>query len=186
MKGIWLSISRFDFSTFQSLFGWHVTASSNWRRKIGDVEEIFKDHQKLQNQLAWCIWCNKCTLITFQNDSVTKINDRNLPERGMLWMNDVINETPVVSVIVKIEVLGYKTPPETEALLNEFIDASIMIPLSDEIIDQTIQFKKAYKIKTPDAIITATAKSLGLTLISRNVGDFKNVKGLMMIYPWAV
>ncbi|WP_446725144.1 PIN domain-containing protein [Mucilaginibacter sp. SJ] len=66
------------------------------------------------------------------------------------------------------------------------MDASIMIPLSDEIIDQTIQFKKAYKIKTPDAIIAATAKSLGLTLISRNVGDFKNVKGLMMIYPWAV
>lgn len=45
----------------------------------------------------------------------------NLPEKGMLWMNDVINETPVVSVIVKIEVLGYKNSPETDQLLNEFI-----------------------------------------------------------------
>lgn len=110
----------------------------------------------------------------------------NLPEKGMLWMNDVINETPVVSVIVKIEVLGYKNSPETDQLLNEFIGACIMIPLSDEIIDQTIQLKKAHKIKTPDAIIAATAKSLGFTLISRNTGDFKKIKGLIVTNPWTV
>lgn len=110
----------------------------------------------------------------------------NLPAKGMLWMNDVINETPVVSVIVKIEVLGYKNSPETEALLNEFIAACIMIPLSDKIIDQTILLKKLNKIKTPDAIIAATAKSLGFTLISRNIADFKKIKELMVIDPWNV
>jgi predicted nucleic acid-binding protein len=110
----------------------------------------------------------------------------NLPANAMLWMSDIINNTPVISVIVKIEVLGYQNSVESEALLNEFIEASILIPISDDIVDQTIQIRKTYKIKTPDAIVAATAKSLAFTLISRNVKDFKGIKGLKMIDPWSV
>lgn len=110
----------------------------------------------------------------------------NLPANAMAWMNDIINDTPTISVIVKIEVLGYQNSTKSEALLNEFIEASVLIPLSDEIIDQTIQLRKIYKIKTPDAIIAATAKSLSFTLISRNAKDFKKVKGLTVIDPWSI
>jgi hypothetical protein len=34
-----------------------------------------------------------------------------LPPKGMDFMNKVINIIPVISVITKIEVLGYKTVP---------------------------------------------------------------------------
>jgi predicted nucleic acid-binding protein len=83
--------------------------------------------------------------------------------------------------MTKIEVLGFKNTADTEALLNDFIDACMIIPLSEETIDQTIQIRKKHKIKTPDAIIAASAKVLALTLISRNITDFKKIGGLKVI-----
>jgi hypothetical protein len=44
--------------------------------------------------------------------------------------------------------------------------------------------RKKKKTKLPDAIIAATALELGLTLITRNIGDFKNIPNLKSINPW--
>jgi len=109
-----------------------------------------------------------------------------LPEEGMLWLSNIINDSPIISVMTKIEVLGFKNTTDTDILLNNFIDACLIIPLSEETIDQTIQIRKKHKIKTPDAIIAASAKVLGLTLISRDVGDFKKIHGLKIINPWTI
>jgi hypothetical protein len=38
-------------------------------------------------------------------------------------------------------------------------------------------------MKTPDAIIAATAIVHGLTLLSRNLKDFTSIQGLMVIDP---
>lgn len=88
--------------------------------------------------------------------------------------------------MTKIEVLGFKNTTDTDILLNNFIDACLIIPLSEETIDQTIQIRKKHKIKTPDAIIAASAKVLGLTLISRDAGDFKKIHGLKIVNPWTI
>jgi predicted nucleic acid-binding protein len=104
-----------------------------------------------------------------------------MPEEAMIWPGNTINEVPIISVMTKIEVLGFKNTANTEALLNDFIDACMIIPLSEETIDQTIQIRKKHKIKTPDAIIAASAKVLALTLISRNITDFKKIGGLKVI-----
>jgi predicted nucleic acid-binding protein len=109
-----------------------------------------------------------------------------LPEEGMLWLSNIINDSPVISVMTKIEVLGFKNTVDTDTLLNNFIDACIIIPLSEETIDQTIQIRKKHKIKTPDAIVAASAKVLGLTLISRDINDFKKIGGLKIINPWTI
>ncbi|MDN3579370.1 type II toxin-antitoxin system VapC family toxin [Mucilaginibacter flavus] len=109
-----------------------------------------------------------------------------IPAEGMIWLGNIINESPIISVMTKIEVLGFKNPTDTEVLLNDFIDACIIVPLSEETIDQTIQIRKKHKIKTPDAIIAASAKVLALTLISRNITDFKKINGLKVIDPWEI
>ena len=44
--------------------------------------------------------------------------------------------------------------------------------------------KPGHKIKTPDAIIASTAIVNGLTLITRNTKDFKNIEGLKIIDPY--
>jgi predicted nucleic acid-binding protein len=109
-----------------------------------------------------------------------------LPEKGMVFMNEVINDIPNISVITKIEVLGYKTTPEADQLLTGFVDDSVLLSLTDEVIEQTIQIRKEYKLKTPDAIIAATALIDEYILISRNTKDFKNIQGLDVVNPHEV
>lgn len=41
-----------------------------------------------------------------------------LPDNGMLFLDDVINETPEISVITQIEVLGFNNSTEIEAFLT--------------------------------------------------------------------
>lgn len=107
-----------------------------------------------------------------------------LPRTGNNFLNQIVDTLPQVSVISKIEILGYNAPESSQQLLTEFMDDVIVIGLSDEIVNQTIVIRKAYKIKLPDAIIAATAMSNNLTLVTGNVADFKMIKGLSLINPW--
>ncbi len=104
-----------------------------------------------------------------------------IPEKGMSFMNQVINNIPNISVITKIEVLGYRTTHEAYKLLSGFVDDSIVIGLTDDIVERTIGIRKEMKIKTPDALIAATAIVNQLTLISRNTKDFDKIEGLEVI-----
>ncbi len=106
-----------------------------------------------------------------------------LPIDGMIFMNSVVDEILTISVISQIEVLGFKAPPEDALLLNDFIEIAQIIGLPDNIVRHTIEIKKEYKIKTPDAIVAATAQLLNLTLISRNTKDFDKIEGLRLINP---
>jgi len=105
---------------------------------------------------------------------------------GMTFMNGVVNAVPKVSVITKIEVLGYNTLPVAYQILTDFMDDSDILELSESVAIQTIALRKQYKIKLPDAIIAATALVHGFELISRNTSDFKNVTGLTVIDPYAL
>lgn len=110
----------------------------------------------------------------------------NLPESGMKYMDNAINSIPLVSIMTKIEVLGFNNSEKDAELLNEFVSSSIIIELTEEITDYTIQLRKDYKIKVPDAIIAATAIILDLPLITRDIHDFKSVSGLQLINPWEI
>ncbi len=102
---------------------------------------------------------------------------------GMQFMNTVINEVPNISVITKIEVLGFNTTIDEYQLLADFMDDANIIELSKEVADICIDLRKRYKIKLPDAIIAATALAVNSTLITRNSSDFKNIIGLNVINP---
>jgi predicted nucleic acid-binding protein len=54
------------------------------------------------------------------------------------------------------------------------------------VVDYTIEIRKKYKTKLPDAIIAATALANDLILISRNVVDFKNIEGLNLSDPYSL
>ncbi|MDZ4683212.1 MAG: type II toxin-antitoxin system VapC family toxin [Saprospiraceae bacterium] len=103
---------------------------------------------------------------------------------GMTFMNGVVNAVPKVSVITKIEVLGYNTSPVAYQILTDFMDDSDILELSESVAIQTIELRKQYKIRLPDAIIAATALVHGFELISRNTGDFKNIMGLTVVDPY--
>lgn len=94
-------------------------------------------------------------------------------------------ETPTISAITEIELLCWKTAVEKDLeVLNSFISDSLVIELEQSIKLKTAEIRKAYRIKLPDAIIAATALVYGLTLLTKNIEDFKNITDLIIINPW--
>ena len=100
------------------------------------------------------------------------------PAPGMDRMNQIVDAGPIVSVISKIEVLGFNAPPSVYETLSDFFDNSFVFDLTDEIVEQTIILRKKHKIRIPDGIIAATAIIEELTLITRNLKDFKKINKL--------
>jgi len=125
--------------------------------------------------------------ITDSNVAIDFLSGK-LPKSGMEFMNTVVNSFPVLSVITKIEMLGYNASDNDAALLSDFIKTSIVLELSNEIVNKTIAIRKKHKIKIPDAIIAATALVYDLTLITHNTNDFSPItrNGLRITDAWKV
>lgn len=105
-----------------------------------------------------------------------------------LLPEQIFNEGNInsISVISKMELLGYpfKNHLEEQYLL-EILNALVIVPLTDEIVNLTIEIRKKYKIKLPDAIIYATAKALNAKLITNNITDFsKTDETVELINPF--
>jgi predicted nucleic acid-binding protein len=104
-----------------------------------------------------------------------------LPEMVYLELSSIIDSDFNISFINKIEVLAH---PTADFRWQNFIAQSTIFKADDEIINKAIEIRKARKIKIPDAIIAATAIANDLILLTRNMADFKNVKGLEAENPW--
>ncbi len=61
-----------------------------------------------------------------------------------------------------------------------------MLDITPDVITHCVSLRKNKKIKTPDAIIAATALAFNLTIITNNEKDFANIKGLKFINPHKV
>ena len=86
-----------------------------------------------------------------------------------------------ISVITRIELLAWEKYNQAQLdIINDFISNCEVIALDEKIILKTIEIRKKYKIKLPDAIIAASAIVFGATLISLD-SDFRNIKGLQVI-----
>lgn len=65
-----------------------------------------------------------------------------------------------------------------------FCNDALVIELNNEIVNKTIDLRIGYKLKTPDAIIAATALVSNMILITRNISDFGKVQDLTTINPF--
>jgi predicted nucleic acid-binding protein len=98
-------------------------------------------------------------------------------------LDDIFDTALNLSVISKIEILGYNmTTAEDQYFSKLFLIAKI-IQLNDDIVEKTIELRKTIKIKIPDALIAATALVNEYTLLTRNKTDFSKVPGLYIINP---
>jgi predicted nucleic acid-binding protein len=107
-----------------------------------------------------------------------------LPPKAMDFMHGVVNAVPNVSVISRIELLGFSTNETAYQVLNGFMEDATVLDLTEDVADQSINIRKSSKTKLPDAIIAATAIVYNLILITRNVHDFKSISGLRVLNPW--
>jgi len=98
--------------------------------------------------------------------------------------NDLDSIAPVFSIITKIEVLGFKeiTKDETQAI-SKMLNSGELVYIDSDIAQQTINLRQKYRIKTPDAIIAATALVNDSELWTANISDFSNIAGLKLRNP---
>lgn len=117
-------------------------------------------------------------------NAVINYLDATLPARAMQFMGTIVDGNCNISVITKMETLGFAFKSIAEQKTMEtFVYGSNVLIINDEIVDKTIAIRKTKKIKLPDAIIAATALVYGFTLIFRNTSDFFNIKNLDVIDP---
>ena len=76
----------------------------------------------------------------------------------------------LVSVITEMELLSYPNMSESEELIvRDFLDKITVVGLDKNIKELAIAFRKNYKLKLPDAIVAATAKSLNANLLTNDL-----------------
>lgn len=98
-------------------------------------------------------------------------------------MNNIISSNqPAISSITEIELLCWKTASADDmVILNNFISDSVIFELDVEIKLKTIEIRKTYNLKVPDAIIAATAILNDLILISNDRRGFSKISSLKLL-----
>jgi predicted nucleic acid-binding protein len=78
-----------------------------------------------------------------------------------------------ISIITFIEVMvGAKNATE-ESAIRGFLATFEVLELSAEIAQEAISLRKELRLKIPDAIVYATARTQGCILVSRNSKELK-------------
>jgi predicted nucleic acid-binding protein len=102
-----------------------------------------------------------------------------LSEKGRKFLERL---APEISIVTNIELFATKNISVAEQeLLARFVSIALVHPVTVDLIEATIEIRKEYRLKLPDAIIAATALVFDLVLLSRNTSDFSKVNGLQVV-----
>ena len=100
------------------------------------------------------------------------------------FIEEILNQQFLISIIVKIEVLGFDDLPHKITAMEDFIGMAKIIPLDDKVTDTAIRLRRKHKkLKLGDAIIASTAIEYNLILMTLNVADFINISNLNVLNP---
>jgi predicted nucleic acid-binding protein len=118
----------------------------------------------------------RCELVTIC--AASSANSEGLPSRGGNGIDAAREELAryrvrQISIITFIEVLVGAKAGEEKAIRG-FLATFQIIELSAEIAKEAIAIRKELRLKIPDAIVYATARSQGCLLVSRNTKEFKS------------
>ncbi len=90
-------------------------------------------------------------------------------------VSELMKESFDVSVISKMEFLGFPFTEQEKQQAIDFMGCAKIIKLNDEIVQRVIDIRQEKKIKLPDAIIATTAMEYLAVLITRNTKDFNSL-----------
>jgi len=96
----------------------------------------------------------------------------------------VAAEAPAVSVVSKVETLGYhRLDRDEQAFLEDFFDAALVLPVSQNVIEEAIRLRQKHSMALGDALIAGTAISHGLRVATHNTDDFDWIDDLEVFDP---
>jgi len=117
---------------------------------------------------------------------IANYTSEKFPKSAMIFLAGVIDEIPNISVITKIETLSWRSSIiQEEHSVKLFINFSNVIALSDSVVEECIEIRRNRKIKTPDAIIAATAIVNDFILLTSD-SDFERIPNLKIINPFDI
>lgn len=112
------------------------------------------------------------------------IFSKRIPDKGLDFLKGIQFSA---SVITQIEVLGYKSITTAESeFFSQFVNIANIYNVDHDVALHAIQLRARYKIKLPDLLIAATAIRYDLTLITRNISDFKKIDLLQILDPYSI
>jgi predicted nucleic acid-binding protein len=76
-----------------------------------------------------------------------------------------------ISIVTWMEVMA-GARPEVEAATRTFLDSFERVAIDDLVAEQAVALRRQARIKLPDAIIWASARSRSMLLVTRNTKDF--------------
>jgi predicted nucleic acid-binding protein len=91
----------------------------------------------------------------------------------------------VISAVTYMETLGWHQVTQSQLqIIQNFMSAATILPINQPVVEKTVFIRQQKKIGLGDAIIAATALVHNLTVVTRNVSDFKGIKNLKVLNPW--
>lgn len=75
------------------------------------------------------------------NAFIDYLGNKLTPE-GFLFMDNIIDKIPHISVITKIEVLGFNAPAKDYELLISFMNDAHVFALSEAVVEESIAIRK--------------------------------------------
>lgn len=105
---------------------------------------------------------------------------------GDLKIAELLNENLVYfSFISELELQSFKKLTSREStIIDDFLNDIVIIDINSKIKKDTIELRKKTSLKLPDAIIAATAKFLGVPILTADQ-QFKDIKEpqVILYYP---
>ena len=97
------------------------------------------------------------------------------------YLNNLLNKNLLlyISVISETELFSFeKLTEEEENKIKEILETLYILPIDSQIARLAGFLKRSFKIGLADSLIGATAIIYKLTLVTRNVKDFKKIPNL--------
>jgi hypothetical protein len=147
-------------------------------RNASQVVYQKKGQKNFRKNLPKCVTNGKEIFIRYQHG--IGLHGRKLPGKAKTALAQIIDDEINLSVINKIELQGFI---KVEQDLIDFVNCSNICMMDDDIVKKTIEVRRLYKIKLPDAVIAATALQYSFVLVTNNIKDFKGIKGVEVVNP---
>lgn len=81
-------------------------------------------------------------------------------------------DRPGISLITWMEVLIGAKDEDDVQILRRFLMRFQTLPIENDVAELAVELRRTHRIRLPDAIIWATARSANRLLITRNTRDF--------------
>jgi len=120
-------------------------------------------------------------MFTFDSDVLMHFLNSKEPESSFVLQNLKNGTLTYVSTITETELLSHKYLEVQEIVdINELLKSFSLISVDSNIAKIAGALRRKYSLKTPDALIAATAIFTGSTLVTGNLKDFEKIKELKL------